>query len=223
MPRSKLIEGFNRFRKKYYESGEKLMEKLAREGATPEFFVINCIDPRNGADIVFDTQPGQQFIRSQMAAIIPPYKAGEQPELYASLSFAANHKKIKHIIIMGHSLCGGIAALVEGTDDGYISAWVGMAREARELARHKVGDKDLAALERETEKQVIIKSLQNLTEYPMIKNALASGDITINGWFFDMRNGSLHEYDPNMGDFRQLSPPPVTKSPAARPAAGPAP
>lgn len=205
MARTKLIDGFNRFRNKHYENGDHLMEKLVKEGAHPEFFIINCIDPRNGADLVFDAQPGQEFIRSQMAAIIPPYKEGAQPELCASLSYAANHKKIKHIIVMGHSQCGGIAALVEGTKDPYIQAWVEVAQQAREVAKQKVGVTDTAALERETEKQVVIQSIHNLMEYPMIRKALQEGLVTINGWFFDMGAGTLHEYQPDKGIFRQLN------------------
>ena len=44
-----LVNGFNRFRRKYYEGGGHLMKKLAKDGAHPDFFIINCIDPRNGA------------------------------------------------------------------------------------------------------------------------------------------------------------------------------
>jgi carbonic anhydrase len=212
MPRHKLIEGFNRFRAKHYESGDHLMEKLVKEGAHPEFFIINCIDPRNGADLVFDAQPGQEFIRSQMAAIIPPYKEGTQPELCASLSYAANHKKIKHIIVMGHSQCGGIAALVEGTNDPYIQAWVDMAKQARDVAAKKVGTANTALLEEETEKEVVVRSIHNLMEYPMIKKALTEGLVTINGWFFDMKAGTLHEYQPDKGTFRQLNKPPAPPS-----------
>lgn len=212
MSKKVLVDGFNRFRSKHYGANGD-MERLVKEGAHPEFFIINCIDPRNGADIVFDAKPGEEFIRSQMAAIIPPYKEGQQTELCASLSYAANHKKIKHLIVMGHSQCGGIAALVEGTDDPYIQAWVDMARTAREAARAKVGSSDIKLLERETEKQVVMQSIHNLLEYPMIKKALKTGMLTINGWFFDMENGTLHEYQPEKGVFRQLNTLPPSNPP----------
>jgi len=220
MPLKKLVDGFNRFRAKYYDSGEHLMEKLAKEGAQPDFFIINCIDPRNGADLVFDAKPGQQFVHSQMAAIIPPYDANQQSEISASLSYAIDTKKIKHLIVMGHAQCGGVAALVDGTSDHYIGAWVKTALQAEQAAEAVTGTKDAAALRRETERQVVIMSLRNLTEYPMVKKALQEGRLTVNGWFFDLEKGALHEYRPAKNEFVQLSAatPPLPKKRPHRPA-----
>ncbi len=217
MPQKKLIDGFNRFHDKYYESGEKLMEKLAKNGANPEFFIINCIDPRNGADLVFDAEPGQQFVRSQMAAIIPPYEADKRPEISASLSYAIDTKKIQHLIIMGHTQCGGVAALVDGTSDQYIKSWVKMAQQAKCTAESNVGTTDNEALLRETERQIVIMSLKNIMEYPMVKKAVQEGRLTVHGWLFDLEKGTLNEYQPDKGAFKQLSgqqQPPEQKKPA---------
>jgi len=207
LSKGKLIEGFQRFHNKYYETGARLMEKLAKEGAHPDFFIINCIDPRNGADIVFDSPPGQQFIHSQMAAIIPPYDATKTSELEASLSYAIDSKKIKHLIIMGHSNCGGCAALVDGTTDKFIESWVKTAEKAKEAATDKVGTKDHDALWQETERQVVVMSLQNILEYPFVKQAVKEGRLTVNGWLFDLEKGTLNEYDPASKAFRKLDVP----------------
>lgn len=207
MNKGDLIKGFQRFHKKHYETGARLMEKLAKEGAHPDFFVINCIDPRNGADLVFDADPGQQFIHSQMAAIIPPYDANKTSELEASLSYAIDSKHIKHLIIMGHSNCGGCAALVDGTTDQYITAWVKTAEKAKDAATAKVGTKDHDALWHETERQVVVMSLQNILEYPFVKQAVKEGRLTVNGWFFDLEKATLNEYDPAAKTFRKLEVP----------------
>jgi len=224
MPKKKLVDGFNRFRAKYYEGGARLMEKLAREGAHPDFFIINCIDPRTGADLVFDAEPGQQFVRSQMAAIIPPYDAKKRPEISASLSYAIDTKKVEHLIVMGHSQCGGVAALVDGTSDQYIESWVKLAMQAKHAAAANtdIDHKDKAAVLRETERQVVIMSFKNLMEYPMVKKAVQEGRLTVDGWFFDLEKGTLHEYKPATNEFKQLNtvePPPaaVVKKPPHRP------
>ena len=225
MPLKKLVDGFNRFHAKYYKSGTGLMDKLAKEGAQPDFFIINCIDPRNGADLVFDAQPGQQFVRSQMAAIIPPYDPNQRPEISASLSYAIDTKNIKHLLVMGHSQCGGVAALVDGTPDNYIQAWVNTALQAKKSAADVVAPGNEEAMRRETERQVIIMSLRNLMEYPMVRKALEEGRLTVNGWFFDLEKGALYEYQPAKKEFIQLSasapPAKPVKKPPRRPS-GPA-
>jgi len=211
----KLVDGFNRFRKRYYERGHWLMEKLAHEGAHPDFLIINCIDPRNGADIVFDAKPGQQFIQSEMAAIVPPYDPHEEPEIAASLGFAIESKKIKHLIIMAHTLCSGVEALVNGTDDPYIAEWVKAAEPAKRAAIAAVGTADKTALLRETERQVVLMSLKNLLAYPMVKQAVAAGTLTVSGWLFDLAQGTLNEYQPEKKAFVQISKAGPIKQPRA--------
>lgn len=205
--RKELLKGFHKFRNKYYQGDNKLMPDLAQNGANPDFFIIHCIDPRSGANMVFDADPGKLFGDRVMAALVPPYQQGD--DFAASLSFAVKHKKVKHIIIMGHTKCGGIAALVNGEKDKDISSWMGKAQDAFKKAKQKVNDpKDMDALCAETEKQAIIMGLKNLMTYPAVKDALKKGEITINGWLFNLEEGAIYGYDPTLRDFVNMTSPP---------------
>ncbi len=200
-----LVDGFQRFRRKFYGDGNDLMAKLVKEGPHSEFFIINCIDSRNGADLVFDAKPGQEFTHPLMGSIVPPFDKNGMREFNATLHYVIDVKNVKHVIIMGHSHCGGCAALADKTTDEYIEPWVHLAQAAEEKAEAKVGATDRDALKRETERQIVVQSLKNLLDYPMVRDAVEAGKITVNGWYFDMANGALHEYDPESGSFRQLS------------------
>ena len=225
MPVRKLIEELQQLQKKSSEKSAPLTEELSGEGTNPDVFFINCIDPCTDANLVFDAAPGQQFVRSQVAAFIPPYDEKNPSELGASLSYAINTGKIKHLIIMGHSHCDALAALINGETSGhYLDSWVKMASRAKKTAGNKTSVKNKTiALQRETERQVVIMSLKNLMEYPMVKKALQGKDpLTVNGWFFDMENGALHEYEPAAKAFKplDLSTPqkyPTQKPPLPRP------
>lgn len=213
--RDALIEGFGRFHNKYYNASG-LMKKLVREGARPDFFVINCIDPRNGAEHVFDCEPGMLFEDSQMAAIVPPYEAGKNRELTAALTYAIDVLQIKHLIIMGHSHCAGCEALVSGAaeENGcQIGSWIGVAQEALQIAKLKAGNAGREALLRETEKQIVIHSLANILGYRAVRKAFLEGRLTLNGWYFEMERGALHEYDPSIAGFRQIAGPRVIPAP----------
>lgn len=216
--KKRLIDGFERFYKKYYQDGNQLMKKLTQSpaGAQPDFFVINCIDPRNGADTVFDCPPGTLFADPQMAAIVPPVEPGRTRELKAALRYAVDVKKVKHVIIMGHSQCGGCQALIDDINDENISLWIDIAKEAFEKAKKKVGDTDAKKLQRATEQQIVIQSLKNLLGYNVIKNAFKEGRLTVSGWYFEMESGTLHEYDPHSGAFQQIAGPGKTKTQPAR-------
>ncbi len=202
--RQKLIDGFRLFRGEQY-LGSPLLKELVRDGASPDFFIINCIDPRSGADIVFGAPPGQQFTKPLMATIVPPYHPDNLTELQAALSYAIDVKKIKHLIILGHSQCAGCGALVNGTDDPFIARWVIKGEPALHKAALKAGFADPTCLQRETERQIVAFSLQNISQYPVVARALAEGRLTVNGWLFGMEDCSLHEYDPETDSFQRIN------------------
>jgi carbonic anhydrase len=179
------------------------------EGIGPDVFVINCIESCSDANLVFDAAPGQQFVRSQVAAIVPPYSAENPSELDASLGYAIDTRKVRHLVVLGHSQCDALAALLNGEASGpYLEAWVKIALQAKEAAKNKAfTGKGPVSLQRETERQAVIMSLQNLMDYPVVQKALQKEQLAVSGWFFDVENGALHEYDPETKTFRRLDAP----------------
>jgi carbonic anhydrase len=206
--RQKLIHGFKTFCDKYHRKSH-VMQDLVKNGANPEFFIIHCIDARSGAGQVFHADPGELFGKRPMGAFVPPF-AGDKvkDDMAASLSYAVAVKKVKHVIVMGHTQCGGIEALVKGTDDPAIRSWMSGAREAFARAFAKTrrgGDNTIEHLCRETEKEAVIVTLKNLLTYPCVKKAFEAGEITLNGWLFDMEHGDLLAYDPGRNSFESLT------------------
>jgi len=203
--RQKLLDGFKRFQKKYYEDSN-CMAQLAKDGAHPDFFIIYCMDPRSGADVIFDSEPGALFGKRPMAAFIPPYDTKKPASnMAASLNYAIKNKAIKHIVVVGHTECGGISALVDHVTDRDINGWVSLARPAYDRACELVGSDDREALCRETEKQAIILSLSNLMTYEAVKQAMDTRQITLNGWLFDITEGALYGYVPDTEKFEKLA------------------
>ena len=94
---------------------------------------------------------------------------------------------------MGHSLCGGIRALVEDNltdDDDFIGPWMKIATVARErsfVAAHGVVETARQLCEHES----IRVSLANLLTFPWIRNRVEHGDLQLHGWFFNIDSGTL--------------------------------
>ena len=88
---------------------------LAREGQTPETMLIACCDSRSAPEAIFDAGPGEMFVVRNVANLVPPYSPdGEFHSTSAALEFAVQSLKVKNIVVMGHALCGGIRALMQG-------------------------------------------------------------------------------------------------------------
>lgn len=199
-----LIEGFYEFRKKEYEHDEASMPGLVKDGQSPAYFIVSCIDSRSDPGTIFCAQPGTFFAHKAMGAIIRPYKKGTA--LAAALQFSLVHSEVKKIIILGHTGCGAIDALVKALKDDEIMSFVEVAQNGLNAAKDMCGpsctDKDLS---RAAEEQILLQSLQNIKTYPSVTQALKQRRITLHAWLFEMKSGNLLEFSESSKKFEPIT------------------
>ncbi len=109
-PIDRLIAGFRAFRARHYEARPELMRELVTVGQSPAVMMIACSDSRLDPALLLGTEPGELFIVRNVANLVPPY--GPDDGLHgtsAALEFAVRDLGVQHIIVLGHSGCGGIA------------------------------------------------------------------------------------------------------------------
>lgn len=193
---NKLINGYQRFHKKYFEEQPELYKSLFEQGQFPKFLVISCCDSRVHPAQVMDTAPGDIFVIRNVANLVPINEVdGKSHGTSAAMEFAIKHLKVKHIIIMGHSQCGGIKSLMEGDhlehDYGFIDPWMKIAKPARDKVIEQHGNKDFSEQCSLCEKASIEISLQNLMTFPWIKERIDANNLFVHGWYFDIDTGGL--------------------------------
>jgi carbonic anhydrase len=203
-----LLKGYAKFRAAYFENPHsELFEKLNREGQKPRTIVIGCSDSRVDPALLFDAAPGDLFMVRNVANLVPPCECDSTHHgTSAALEFAVCGLGVEHIIVMGHSQCGGITSLVTEspalTPHSFIGNWMELARPALEatkkLATSKMTIEETADL---CAQQAIILSLENLKTFPWIQKRLESGQLEIHGWFFNIKEGALSHYRPDEGKF----------------------
>jgi carbonic anhydrase len=198
-----LIEGFLKFREHTYEGHSALMPQLVREGQSPDYFIISCIDSRANPGTIFQAVPGLFFAHKAMGAIVRPYKKGTA--LAAALQFALNYNDVREIIVLGHTGCGAVHALIDNIEDEEIASFVEVAREGLHKAEELAGNmSDHNDLHRHAEEQIVLLSVRNLREYPSVKAALQKNKVILRPWLFDMTTGDLLEYEEKSGNFVSL-------------------
>ena len=202
----KLIAGFRQFRKRYYEDEPDLYEQLIARGQTPMALVIACCDARAHPAHVMDTDPGDIFVVRNVANLVPPYvDDGKTHGTSAAIEFAVKHLKVPHIIIMGHSQCGGIRALMEDSCGGemrvFIDPWMAIMAPARTLVEEKHSAASADEKCSLCERAAIGISLENLRSFPFIRAAIRHGTLQLHGWYFDIENGILCALDETSGEF----------------------
>lgn len=199
-----LLSGFVDFRKDSYEGNEPIMKRLVTEGQSPDYFIISCIDSRSNPGTIFRPAPGTFFAHNAMGAIVRPYKKGTA--LAASLQFALMQNKVREVIVLGHTGCGAIKALVEETEDEEISSFVNVAQEGLERAKKKCGSCSTHdELLRHSEEEIVLLSAENLKSYPSVAGALEENRVIIRAWLFDMECGELFQYNHDFKEFVPLT------------------
>ncbi|MEW5839082.1 MAG: carbonic anhydrase [Pseudomonadota bacterium] len=211
-PIDKLVEGFQLFCRERFEHKDPYYQALVREGQHPRVLFLACSDSRVDPAIVFGTQPGDLFIIRNVANIVPPYEINAgQHGVSAAIEYAVNVLEVEHIIINGHSQCGGIRALCERPDEASVESaslvgrWLALARPAYDKARADYPQADMNRLAHECEKDSIIRSLDNLLTFPMVRERVAAGKLQLHGWYFDMAGGRLSAWMPDTGRFEPIS------------------
>lgn len=203
----RLQRGYAGFRSGRYELETERYRELAQSGQRPEIMVIACCDSRVAPEIVFDARPGELFVVRNVANLVPPYAPdGRHHSTSAALEFAVLGLEVRHIVVMGHGRCGGIAALsgrsAPLTHGDFIGSWMAAVRDVAE----QLPEADTQSPEeRQTlvERASIEHSLANLRTFPWIRRREDEGRLGLHGAWFDISAGELRAYDP---DHRRWAP-----------------
>ncbi len=134
-----LIEGYRRFRAGTWQAERSRFEALSRLGQRPRALIIACSDSRTDPQMVFNARPGELFVVRNVANIVPPYGPDDKPHgVSSAIEFAVRSLKVREIVVLGHAMCGGIQALLDGAPDGSLGLrrTMGAHRRAGAATRH---------------------------------------------------------------------------------------
>lgn len=205
-----LVDRFRRFRHRHFGPNADHYEELATYGQSPDVMVISCCDSRVDPETIFSAMPGELFVVRNVANLIPPYETGGRFHgVSSAVEFAVLNLRVKHIVVMGHSGCGGIKAALDQsaaiqTEALFISRWMSMLDDVRlkVMAAHQMSPQAerQAALEREG----IKNSLANLRTFPFVKELEDKGKVELHGAYFEIAQGKLNVLNQRTGAYYTL-------------------
>jgi carbonic anhydrase len=153
----------------------------------PEYLWIGCSDSRVPATEIVDLDPGEMFVHRNVANLAPPQDAN-----YLSvLQFAVDVLKVKHILVVGHYGCGGVAAAVDGVRRGLVDHWLHPIREVHNDHRHELEaiPEERLRLDRLCELNVM-RQVRNVASDVFVTDAWARGQsLRVHGWVYSIANG----------------------------------
>jgi carbonic anhydrase len=201
-----LEDGYRLWRESRLPQERGRLAQLAVLGQAPQALIIGCCDSRVSPESIFSSGPGELFVLRNVANVIPPYRPdGKHHGTSAAIEFAIGGLAIPHVVVMGHSQCGGIRAYLNAGNDStrgeFIGPWMDLVGGAKEEALAREPGLKGKALETAVEEAAIRLSMKNLRTFPEIKRREAEGIITIHGAHLDIANGDLRVLDEKTGNF----------------------
>ncbi|MEP5762489.1 MAG: carbonic anhydrase [Litoreibacter sp.] len=204
-----LVQRYHGWKATTYNDNASWYRRLAESGQQPRAMVISCCDSRLHVTSIFGAEQGEFFIHRNIANLVPPYSPdGDYHGTSAAVEYAVTSLGVAHIIVLGHSSCGG----VNGCHDmcsgqapelekstSFVGRWMDILRPGYEKVKDIEDEQERRlALEHEA----VLTSLENLKGFPFIQSAMAKGMLTLHGLWTDIGEGSLHQYEAGNGFVR---------------------
>lgn len=205
----RLKTGFIHFKREKYEKNPALYGELAK-GQSPTYMVFACSDSRVCPSHVLDLQPGEAFMVRNIANMVPPYDKTKYAGVGAAIEYGVLHLKVKEIVVIGHSACGGIKGLMSFPYDGtsstdFIEDWVKICLPAKNKILTESKDTPFGDQCAQCEKEAVNVSLGNLLSYPFVREGLVNKTLAIKGGYYDFVKGSFELWGLEFGLSPSLS------------------
>ncbi len=156
----------------------------------PQYLWIGCADSRVPANELVDLLPGELFVHRNVANVV----AHGDLNCLSVVQFATDVLQVRHIIVVGHSRCGGVAAALEGRRVGLADNWLRYVQDVRDrhapfletVAPDRRGDA-LGELN-------VIEQARHVCETTVVRDAWGRGqEIVVHGWFYGLHRGLLED------------------------------
>jgi carbonic anhydrase len=180
------------FRGKISPAQQALYQRLASDGQSPKALMISCADSRVVPELITQAAPGDLFVCRNAGNIVPPFSQANGG-VSSAVEYAVVALGVRDIVVCGHSDCGAMKAFSNPTRSRSHAQCRRLAASqprppiawsARPIRTSKAAGATRADGAGERRRQI-----NHLRTHPSVASALAQGELTLHGWFFDIETG----------------------------------
>ncbi|MCX7337854.1 MAG: carbonic anhydrase [Alphaproteobacteria bacterium] len=206
-----LILGCNQFHQKYFCDGDVVFRELIKNGQHPKTLVVSCSDSRVDPAILMNCKPGDLFVIRNVANLIPPFENDNTHHgTSAALEFGICSLGIRHVIVLGHSQCGGIQSLFAdpkpNKENSFLSKWMELVHPIYDSVMHDYATDCIDIKTEACSHRALIHSLKNLETFPWIQERIATGRLFLHAWYFELSKGKFLAFNKDKHCFEELFP-----------------
>lgn len=198
---NKLIEGNKTFVKEKTKNHPDYFKELSKS-QHPNYFFISCSDSRVPPNELTKTDPGDLFVHRNVANQVKRSDLNCQSALF----YAVEALQVSHIIVLGHTHCGGIAAAAKNQSLGIVDLWLQNVRDIAVSHRDELSilKDEHEFLNKLTELNIKHQAL-NVCKSAVVQKAWAEGrKLRVSGWLCDIETGYIKDLDVAQKDWEDI-------------------
>jgi carbonic anhydrase len=172
------------------------------EQQTPQYLWIGCADSRVPANELVNLLPGELFVHRNVANVV----VHSDLNCLSVMQFAVDALKVQHIIVVGHSNCGGVKSALLDTRVGLVDNWL---RHVQDVRNHHLEWLEQLHPEQRVNALCelnVLEQARNACQTTVVQDAWARGQqIAVHGWVYGLHNGLLEDLCINVSAPEQLA------------------
>jgi carbonic anhydrase len=186
----RLLKGNQEYVREKTEEDPDYFKRRA-ETQTPKYLMIGCSDSRVPPNELTKTEPGEIFIHRNIANQV----ISSDLNCMSVIQYAVEYLKVEHVIVMGHTRCGGVIAANAKGHLGLIDQWLENVKSVAllmkdELAKCQNQDQFISHL---IEWNVKVQAL-NVCKTPFVQKAWKEGrKLHVHAWLTDIETGLIKD------------------------------
>ena len=206
-----LLQRYQGWKATTYTENSAWYRRLATEGQRPRAMVTSCCDSRVQVTQIFGADQGEFFIHRNIANLVPPYEPdGDHHGTSAAVEYAVNVLKVAHVVVLGHSRCGGVQGCIDMCEgrapeleekSSFVGRWMDILRPKFSEVADIQGPEDKA---QRLEKLAVVTSMENLMTFPFVEERVNNGSLSIHGLWTDIAEGGMSQFMGKTLDFQPV-------------------
>ena len=170
---------------------------------TPQYLWIGCADSRVPANELVNLLPGELFVHRNVANVV----VHSDLNCLSVMQFAVDALKVKHIIVVGHSNCGGVKAALLDARTGLVDNWLRHVQDVRNHHSEWLDCIDAAQRVNALCELNVLEQARNACQTTVVQDAWARGqEIVVHGWVYGLHNGLLEDLRITAASAEQVAP-----------------
>jgi len=201
----RLIQGYRRFQSEVYSEHQATFARLTT-GQNPEALFITCADSRVNPTLITQSDVGDIFVCRNVGNLVPPH--GEHTGgVSSAIEYAVVALDVRHIVVLGHSDCGAMKALLDPDRVAgmpAVSTWLQHAQTASHVVTENFPELRGADRLRKITEENVLAQMDHLRTHPSVQARLRRGVLRLHGWYYDIACGLIFAWDSEQNTFLPL-------------------